>query len=332
MFTQKDLEIARLFEIQGKKLLFHHIDSDGICSAALVLKFFSDFSPKAREGPIMDKKAVKYVESQKPAAVLWVDIPVDQEWKKLLKLKESLPETSFGIIDHHLVNMGMRRYGIFHINPRFAKKSAYIPASYVIYKLLEKLGYKIKRYDWIACAGVIGDHGTCRVMTKNRMDLPKTISELITSAIVLKGAEGAEKSLRLLVKSEMPDEFTADPYLASWHKIVNKEKDRILADFEKNREKQGDFLFYEINSRMNLTSTVSSILADKHPKNVVVIRKKTKDVWKISLRCQSGKVNVGHAAKVASKDIGSGGGHEKSSGSVVNDWDTFRKRLLSFKE
>jgi single-stranded DNA-specific DHH superfamily exonuclease len=211
---------------------------------------------------------------------------------------------------------------------RRIKRDAYIPTSYVVYKILEKMKCDVKPYKWIACAGIIGDYGKC-MMEREIMKHGKRVSDLITSAIVLKSVKGSEKAKKLLIRSETPYDFSTSE-LEKWHKIFVKEKNRIIADFETKKEIYGDFIFYEIKSRMNLTSTISSVISERYPRNVIIIRKKSGDFWKISLRCQSGKLNVGEIARKASEGIGSGGGHEKSSGAVVNDWETFKKRVLLF--
>ena len=65
------------------------------------------------------------------------------------------------------------------------------------------------------------------------------------------------------------------------------------------------------------------------PSFVVMIRKKSGDVWKLSLRCQSGNVNLNEVVKKSAKGLGSGGGHVKAAGAVVTDYKKFLQKLIS---
>ena len=53
--AKEDVKRAASFlRTRGRKLLFYHQDADGVCAAALVLKFFPGFEALAREGPRME--------------------------------------------------------------------------------------------------------------------------------------------------------------------------------------------------------------------------------------------------------------------------------------
>ena len=82
-------------------------------------------------------------------------------------------------------------------------------------------------------------------------------------------------------------------------------------------------MVFEVKSRINITSLVSTKLGERFPDKVVAIRKKTGDAWKVSLRNQSGRLNLGDAVKKSVKGIGSGWGHEKAAAAPVSDWEKF---------
>jgi single-stranded DNA-specific DHH superfamily exonuclease len=325
----------------GKKILVYHRDADGVCSAAILMKIFPEFESIPREGPIIDKKFFRYIISEKPKILLFLDIPADQEWEKILKFRESLPDLKIMIIDHHVPEKDMNSDRVIHINPRFLRSELYIPASCVIYELLRKMKYDVESYLWISLTGIIGDYGVkdCEWMFKEFAKTSETprsrlfkVSNIISSAITLKGFKGAEKALELLLKSEGYEDFEKSGQLKKWNTVVQGEVRRISNDFEKRKEvfKKERLIFYEIKSRMNITSIIATVTAEKHPNEIVIIRKKSGDFWKISLRYQAGKVSVGDFAKFASKGIGSGGGHIKSAGALVNNWEEFRKRVFKY--
>ncbi len=325
----------------GKKVLVYHRDADGVCSAAILMKFFPEFATIPREGPVIDRKFFRRIVSERPKILVFLDMPIDQEWEKVLEFGKNLPGLRILIVDHHVPEKDMNSDRIIHVNPRFLKSEYYMPASCVIYELLRKLGYGVKPYCWISLTGIIGDYGTkdCEWMFRECMEglgilhcKLITASEVISSAITLKGTKGCEKVLQLLLKSERYGDFEKSRELKKWNGIVQKEVKRISEDFERGKEvfEKERLIFYEIKSRMNITSVIGTVTAEKHPEHIVIIRKKSGDFWKISLRYQAGKVNVGDLAKHATKGIGSGGGHIKSAGALVNNWEEFRKRVFEY--
>ncbi|UCC91914.1 MAG: DHH family phosphoesterase [Candidatus Aenigmatarchaeota archaeon] len=342
VLNEVDLSKVRdWLERTGKKILVYHRDADGVCSAAILMKFFPEFASIPREGPIIDKKFFRRIVSEKPEVLVFLDMPIDQEWEKVRDFAKELPGLSILIIDHHMPEKDMNSERIIHINPRFLKSEYYIPASCVIYELLRRLGYSVKPYCWISLTGIIGDYGTkdCEWMFRECLEDLGILhcklvraSEIISSAITLKGLKGCEKALELLLKSERYEDFEKSRELKKWNEIVQKEVRRIVNDFEKRKEvfEKERLILYEIKSRMNITSVTGTVTAEKHPEDIVIIRKKSGNLWKISLRYQSGKLNVGDLAKHASKGIGSGGGHIKSAGALVNNWEEFRKRVFEY--
>jgi single-stranded DNA-specific DHH superfamily exonuclease len=325
----------------GRKILVYHRDADGVCSAAIFLKFFPDFETVPREGPIVDNEFLKTLVSKKPGVLVFLDIPVDQEWKKILKLVESLPKLRIMILDHHIPVKNMNSASVIHINPMF-HGDAYIPASCVIFHLFRKMGFDVDPWMWISIIGLIGDYGMkdCGWMMKEynekKLDPPIAslfrASDIISSAITLKGVDGAEKSLRLITRSSKFEDLRHSEELQKWNKTVQSEVRKIVDDFEKRKEvvSEKKLIFYEIRSKMNITSIIATITAEKHPDSIIIIRKKSGDSWKISLRCQEGKISVGDLAKYASTGIGSGGGHVKSSGALVNSWEEFKERVFEY--
>jgi single-stranded DNA-specific DHH superfamily exonuclease len=331
-------KIKHWLEKEGKKILVYHRDVDGVCSAALFLKFFEGFKRIPREGPVIDTSFFKEVVDNQPKVLVFLDIPVDQEWKKILSLKEKIPDIKIAIIDHHLIEKNMNSDDILHINPMFYGDS-YIPASCVVYELLRNIGFDVKPFNWIALIGIIGDYGVkdCEWMFEEQKKIDDTphcelikASEIIASSITLKGIKGCEKALTVLLKSQNYKDFAKSSELKRWNKIVQTEIKRLTKAFEKDKEffEEKNVIFFEIKSKMNITSIIATIVAEKYPNNIIIIRKKSGDKWKISLRYQKGDINMGNFAKKASEGIGSGGGHVKSAGALVNNWEKFKKRIL----
>jgi single-stranded DNA-specific DHH superfamily exonuclease len=328
----------------GKRLLFYHRDADGICAAALLSKFFGEFERDARQGPRIEKEFVKGILERKPDLMVFMDLPVDQEWEKIKGILDNLPKTRMVVIDHHIYERDMNSEGIIHVNPRFFEDK-YIATSYVIFKLMQALGKDVPPFVWISAIGIIGDYDIkdCRdILELSEKTYPGSIgknpmksklgyaSELICSAVTIKGSEGAEKVLKTLLESRDYRKFLESKRLKVWHQKVREEIRRVIKDAYRNREMHPKLglQIYTIRTRMSLTSAVSTYFAEKFPDKTIIIRKRSEGEWKLSFRNQAGRVNVGQLAKKCVQGIGTGGGHKKAAGAIFSDWDRFRERLL----
>ncbi len=328
----------------GKGLLLYHSDADGACSAALFLRFFRGFEYSPRKGPVMGENFVKAVLEKKPGMLVFLDLPVDQEWRNLERFLKEIPGVRIVIIDHHIHERDMNSERILHINPRFVRGDAYMPAACVVYRILEDLGREVKPLIWIAAMGVIGDYvwEDCPDLIREcREEYPYLLegeprksrlgagADIIAAATTLKGLPGVSECLKVLMASEGFEDFDSARKLQDWKRELDDEFQIIVEDFEKKRqlfEKEG-LMVYEVKSGLSLTSMVATRMGGRFPDNIVAIRKASGDVWKVSLRGQNTGLNLGDIVKKCVKDIGSGGGHEKAAAAVVRDWGEFLKRL-----
>ncbi|RLJ06477.1 MAG: hypothetical protein DRP18_00685 [Candidatus Aenigmatarchaeota archaeon] len=337
-------DIDNWLNISGKKIVFYHGDTDGICSAALILKFFPGFESIPLHGPHIDRKLFREIIKKRPDLLLFVDIPIDQEWEKLKKIKEKLTKIKILIIDHHILLKNLNSRNIIHINPRFYK-DVYISASYVVYRLLELMGKPVKNFIWIAVTGAIGDYDLSSsydiikecderfpgLVGKNPLKGKLGyISEIMYSAVSLNDLKGAEKVLKILLKAKTYKDFLNSRSIKTWHRKVKEEIRRVVKYAERHAEEYPELKLkiYTIKTRMNLVSTISTIFGERYPDCLVVVNKKTDKEWKVSFRNQSGTINTGEIAKKCSKGIGMGGGHKKAAGCIVKDWEKFKKKLL----
>jgi single-stranded DNA-specific DHH superfamily exonuclease len=342
---EKELErLEDFLRTSGKRMLFYHRDADGICAASLLMKFFGEFEREARQGPRIEKEFVKEIVEKKPDLMVFMDLPVDQEWDKIKEILDNLPKTRMVVIDHHIHERNMSSERIVHVNPRFFEDT-YLATSYVNYKLLEAMGKDVSRLVWISVIGIIGDYDLkdCKdLLELCEKTFPGSLgknplssklgyaSEFICSAVTIKGSEGAEKVLKILLESKDYRKFLKSKRLEAWHQKVKEEIRKVIKDAYSNREmhpKLGLHI-YTIRTRMSLTSAVSTYFAEKYPDKTVIIRRKSESEWKLSFRNQAGLVNVGQLAKKCVQGIGTGGGHKKAAGAIVTDWDRFRERLL----
>jgi single-stranded DNA-specific DHH superfamily exonuclease len=325
-------KLGEMLGSEGDKLLVFHHDADGICAAAVVLRSYPKMKSMPLEGPGLDSKTVKEILSHNADVILFVDLPVDQEFESLMKIKK---KADVVVIDHHIAERDLSRWGILHINPKM-EKDVYIPASYMAYRLMDRLKMKPQPSKWIACVGVYGDYGMkdCAQFLSScglSADEMRNGAELVAGAVTVHGLKGAAAALRCLLAAEDYTDFSRNSQLKAWRAEVNREFGDVMGRFDGGKELYPDagLVVYEIKSRLNVTSAVSNRLSELLPDLVVMIKKKSssENEWKLSLRCQSGRVNLGNIAKKCSGGIGSGGGHVKAAGAMVSDYDKFLARL-----
>jgi len=342
-------ELAELKEsIKLKnKILVQHRDVDGSCSAVQFLKFFPDFKVFSIKDPFIPEDIIIELAEAKPELLIFVDVGVDEHLDRILRIKDSLPNSKIFLIDHHVIQNDLNKNSIFHINPRFEDPERYIPASLMIFDILKHLGFDNKKDSWISCIGLISDYGhkdnkefvkECEKLYPSLLDAKELIdsrlgdsAKTIYSGITLKGEYGVKKVVDILVKSNKFEEFENNKQLKEWRKKVDKEIENVVKAFDENKESYGNLIFFEINSRLNLASIISNIVAENHKDKTIVISKKSQDGWKISVRGArngSKNANLAEIVKKAVDGIGYGGGHPQAAGAFTDNWDEFKKRLV----
>ena len=332
-----------LLSMEGKKVLLYHNDADGISSAALLLEFFRGFELIPRRGPDIEKDFLDQLIGKRPDILVCLDMGIEQSPNFRILLKK-LPGLRAVIIDHHIPSRNATSDRVVHINPRFFG-NVYLSASYVVYRLLERTGRDVLPLVWIAAIGVVGDYDirdSSDLLEECRARYPESLkgnpltsgigraADVIQSAVTARGFKGANTVLKLLMVSEDYRDFLGSKTLKSWAKEVRDETRKVIRKAEKGKQEfsgQG-LVVYTLDSGMNLGSQVATHFSEKEPDKTVIVRSRVEDGWKLSLRSQSGKVNVSKLARNASKGIGTGGGHEKAAGAKVKDWERFLERFL----
>ena len=63
-------------------------------------------------------------------------------------------------------------------------------------------------------------------------------------------------------------------------------------------------------------STISSLLSKKYPDAGIFAIRRNKE-FRVSARCQTGRIDMAKLLKETTKGIGAGGGHERAAGASV---------------
>jgi len=341
MFWFKDKKrLASLLKIKKKVVVFHR-DADGTTSAALMLRCFpGEHLPV--ESPGIDNEVIESIEKKDPELVVFLDLPVDRDIDDIREMEKRF---KILVIDHHIVENDINSDQTLFINPCLQKKGVYLPAAYLVYRVLEEIGKPVKGLGWISAIGVIGDYGfkECEdLLDEVKKRKPEYLKghpresrlglagDLISHAITIAEDKGVEKALHSLLKAKSFEEFETTKELVSWKGKVEKEVEKVVNSFEEEKESHPTkkAAFFEMKSKYSITSTVATILSEKNPDTILVIKRDVDDGYKVSFRNQSGRVDLNKLVNKTCKGIGTGGGHMRAAGAFVTDWETFKKRFL----
>jgi len=333
----------------NKYSLIYHKDSDGVCSAVLFSKMMGKpeiVSPNDSTGVKISENLFKKI-NELPQAV-FTDLPVDQiSYEKIL--------TKTLVIDHHIPTKNLNEVypqRFIHVNPRFQDPEIYLPASYIVYKIIEKINKKVEKYSWIAGVGVVGDKGVenCRdlikligkkypsLSIKDNSSIWESelgfLSKLIDSSKGIAGIKGIIKSYEIFYKAESPDDIK-NTELIKYYQKFQRELENLMLDFKYHSEhfpKTNSYL-YKVISKYNIESTLSTILSEKNPDAAIFVYR-IKNGLHISARCQTARINVAEVLKKLSKGIGSGGGHPQAAAASIQEKhiSLFLERLKNFLE
>lgn len=322
-------------------------DNDSICSAVVIyrlLKNFNGIEPElfsTKDNFALRDEDVDEISKMEPTHIITVDIAHTNYSEHVTDFLASVKTM---VIDHHQPE---KIAGVLTCNPRTYDKEIYMPVSYIVYKIYEKMGDP-SDVSWIAAIGVLSDHAVSiagdlfekvsklhpRLMGKTRLkeedlfsySLLGTLAKIFDSARVVEGRMGSVLAARTLTKARSFDYIIkADSgdaaKLMAWSEIVRKEFKRLVTDFNKKRRiVKGNIIFYEIPSKLFIKSSLSGYLAQFYKDKVLVIAQKIGETLDVSFRRgEDVKVDLNKLAKksIAGIPDAVGGGHQAASGARI---------------
>ncbi|MBI2547472.1 MAG: hypothetical protein HYW23_03435 [Candidatus Aenigmarchaeota archaeon] len=321
----------------GKVAIVHGHDNDSICSAAIIyrlLKKIHKIEPKLVASEFnyaISKNVLNEVKKLKAEYVIAVDlaeINVD-----LLTELRNISQVM--LIDHHTPRGYVK---ITYVNPRNYDKSIYLPATYLCYKIYEKLA-DAKEILWIAGIGTLSDMGlkNCKdlfedikyhhkelIGNNENIDeilfdksLLGKLAKIFDSARVVNGIDGAIAALDVLLKTGnyqnvLNGEVSGSKKLLDWYGLSEKEFNRLLKDFSVKKKTIKKFVLYEVKSKYNMKSALATYLSKKMSSEVLVIYQKSGEYTDVSFR--RGPVSIMDLNQLAINSIigmpdSNGGGH-----------------------
>lgn len=258
-------------ELQGSGLLIHHWDTDGICSARLLLEKLP--TPVVNRTPVLGQYFLTDEEMTIYSSydfIIIVDMALPEENIRRLAKKATVL-----IFDHHLQQPIT---GVFHQNPIAQGKDPLLfpSASWIVNDFL---GNDVNVF---ALLGVVGDHEK-RIQTnkefsemitdfcsKNQLafdDLLMMIS-LLDSSYKIGDRKAVEEAPRLLLEYTDAHRILQNVRWKNNLILLENEITKIVgADCEEN----GPVLLKRIHTKYNIISTVTRRIAWNSGKDTVVI-------------------------------------------------------------
>ncbi len=261
-----------LAELQGKGLLIHHWDTDGICSIRLLVEHLSDKSiinktPVLGNYFLTEKELEDY---SKYDFVIVADMSLPED--NILKLAKNAKVLIF---DHHL---GQEIKEVFHHNPVIKGKNPneYPSASWIINRYLDN------PVNLFALLGIVGDH---EQKIKNNQLLYTTITNfcnknnltfddmlkmvyLLDSNYKIGDKKAVEKAPHLLLTYTSANEILENN---QWNKNLTKLNEEITKQLNQASDEINGTILKKINTPYNIISTITRKVAWESGKNTLVI-------------------------------------------------------------
>ena len=261
-----------LDELNGKGLLIHHWDTDGICSAKLLLEHLSDKdivnkTPELGNYFLTDKELDEYSNYD---FVIVVDMNLPED--NILKLAKN---AKVAIFDHHL---GKAIEQVLHHNPVIKGKNPddYPSASWIVNDFL---GNGVNLY---ALLGIIGDHEQkirnnkrfsemiddfCKNNNLTFDDLLK-MAYLLDSNYKLGDKKAVEEAPRFLIKNESTQDILKN---SKWNESYTRLDKELKKQLNLPYDEVDGVILKKVNTPYNIISTITRRIAWDSRKNTIVI-------------------------------------------------------------
>jgi len=320
-----------LSSLSGKGILIHHWDTDGICSAKLLLehltgKDITNRTPELGNYYLTDSELEEY---SKYDFVIIADMSFPES--NILTLANS---AKVMIFDHHL---GKVIEKVYHHNPVIKGKNPddYPSASWIVNDFLEN------KVNLFALLGIIGDH---EQKIKNNKEFYKKITDfcnennlkfedllkmvyLMDSNYKLGDKIAVEKAPHILLENGSASDILNNKI---WNGNLSKLNEEINKILERPSDEVGGVIFKKINTPYNIISTITRKIAWETGKNTVVVNSGFFDN-KDQIYMRSSK-NAEPMIK-RGKSLGfKCGGKKEVLGAIVpkNKTDSFVQEILDF--
>lgn len=312
-------------------LLIHHWDTDGICSAAIIIKEsgrnIDNMTPLIGNYFLTEgekEKCSKYDE----ICIADIALPEDD----IIFLSKRADVTVF---DHHLCKYIER---IRHVNPvSLGKKQEDFPSTTWVLR-----EYFRREVDLLTVLGIVGDNEHQIKRNRRFMEIIKKFCmrekisfddllrscHLIDSNYKLNRREDVEKIPWMMLDMSVNDILEHE----IWNRnlsILEKEIADIISN-EDGKEMRRGTIVVNINTKYNIISTVTRRIAWATDKDTVVVNRGMEDIDQVYVR--SSKMDLSKLIDSLVKDGYRAGGKSNVAGIVVKKEDTDKivETILNF--
>ncbi len=261
-----------LNELSGKGLLIHHWDTDGICSAKLLLeklkgKDITNKTPQLGNYYLTEEELEKY---SKYDFVIVADMSLPED--NILKLAEN---GKVMIFDHHL---GKVIEKVYHHNPviKGENPDKYPSASWIVNDFL---GNNVNLFGLL---GIVGDHEKKIKNNKEFFEIITNFSNennlkfedlltmvyLLDSNYKLGDKQSVEKAPHLLLENDSASDILNNKI---WNENLTRLNDEITRILEIPSDEISGVILKKINTPYNIISTITRKIAWESGKNTVVV-------------------------------------------------------------
>jgi len=328
-------------------IIIFNNDADGICSCVLTktyLKTKGISNPYIISQPMPTERGlIRKIQTSLPTKLIFLDLAIDQQYNVIKKLGGIC---DILVMDHHSIHRDLNNENVTHHNPRFEDAEIYQSTTHMAHKVCSEL-MDMDKYLWITAIGMIGDYNL-----EYSQDLVKKVKEKYTlegdlydtflgrmtdmiSSVRATNDLTCEQIVELYETIDDVKDFEkneASQKMIKSLETIKAEEKAIEEDFEKNVEVFGNVMFYELKSKFNIVSALSTKLSKDHMDKMLVIFQKSYEKVHASARNQGKKFDVASIMKNAAVGLkASAGGHPAAAGATVasQDWDTFKDRIIS---
>jgi single-stranded DNA-specific DHH superfamily exonuclease len=334
--------------------LLHDKDPDGVSAGVIIARTLVRLRGR---GPDLRLNAPRNVYSLTPehvktmrrkriSVLIVADISADHEPQLVRKVSRFARVI---LIDHHKLYTKFKERNILVIKPQLLQ-SRLEPAGWCTAKFAYDLGSRLvdlSDCDWLAATGSIADIATRqwkpwlaatmrRHKVKPNKDLFKTTfgrtAVTINNALVYSLGK-MPQVFRICFNARKPDDVLRSP-LRRYHGRIEREINKWVKQMPRKAEQwpERQLVIYTVTPDYNIKSTLSTILALKHPHTTLILLSRDGPLLSISARRNDKKVAMNNLLECAIAGIkgASAGGHIPAAGGRLPAKDVvrFKKQIL----
>jgi single-stranded DNA-specific DHH superfamily exonuclease len=311
--------------------VIHHDDLDGFASGVLFYSFAKNKSARVKN--FIGSYDLDVAKLMKKLGKFNKIILTDLTPNFVGRLAPALKKKCVFYTDHHPNGEGIPN----NVMELRTVSQGYLPSSRTAFELTEL-------DEWKGVAGVMGDMGhrypendkfLKNFFKREKITAKKFLEEVVfnMNKLITYHHKNPQKAFDFLIRLKTYRDLHK---LKKKTEVVENEIQKHIKAFKKYKEDLGKIKTYLFDSKYPVKSTVSSVVAFKHPKSVVLIYVKKGKMVNISGRNQGGNINVRELLQkcVEGFENATAGGHDKASGAKImkKDFKEFKKRVRDYAE